>query len=324
MRLNSLNKKIEVKLGYRKEEPVVPARGDAVREKYENYFNKNTVFDMSFDSCAKDGSFSRYDGEWFIVLLPEDPTEEYTEYTIRTLDRMIGTVFQVQVESIDESAKRVYVTLAGKSKASREAALKSAINREIEQQLNKGNEPRVWGSIIKVYEKYALVNILDQNIVGFIYLEHWQRGFTRSMKVACEKGEHYQFDIIRRAPKSEGKPTAWILSRRKLAGNPWDAVDFTGIEEGAVLIVKCVEKPVGKTYWWGSSDRVPGVSIMGDYNGMFNEDNGLVAGLRYRCKIVEFENGERPKERKLKVSPYDVVDEDRSKLEACKRVKGGK
>lgn len=330
MRLYELNKSIENKLGYReeavehrKEEKAVVQKGSAL-EKYEDYLTKDAEFQMAFDNLGKDGTFSCYDGDCFLLLPLENDGKSYDEYSIRSIDRMIGKPFHVKVEKIDAEKKRVYLTIAGKSKLDREQAIKNSVNKEIEKILTRGSHPRVWGRIIKVEEGRALVDILDQNILGFIYIAHWQDGYVPSFKSVCKEGEYYQFDIERPAPKQGRKRTAWILSRRRIEGNPWKELDFTGIEEGAVMVVKCVDKPIGKPYWWGQADRLPGIAIMGDYNSKFNVQKGLVNGLKYYCKIVEFKNGSTPRDRKVKVTPFDVIPEDKDTWESCERIRQNK
>ena len=85
-------------------------------------------------------------------------------------------------------------------------------------------------------------------------------------------------------------------------------------------MVRCVEKPVGKTYWWGVSERTPGIEIMGDFTvKLGNKD--IIEGITYKCKIKEIEVSDNHKRNRFTVIPFGVSDDDVEKVEAVRRLR---
>ncbi|MCR5720559.1 MAG: hypothetical protein K6F84_08335, partial [Lachnospiraceae bacterium] len=85
-------------------------------------------------------------------------------------------------------------------------------------------------------------------------------------------------------------------------------------KQDAVVIVKCKDKPWGKSYWWGTCDLLPDIEIMGDYSNKFPAENGpgepvMYTGFSYICKIVEIRISPDGRN-KFKVAPFAVSPED--------------
>ena len=280
-------------------------------EKYRKLREEKKVFQVAFASVDPDGTFSTVADNVKIVLSGEKFNELATSSNTYATSNLLGVSMQVTVCRIEEEGKKVYVELAGSTKASYLSNMRNEINNEIMRNINLNKHPIVWGRVIRVTKDKLMVDILDKGILGFMNKRHWGKDFIRSLESVCREGEFFQFEVIGRAPQMDGKPVAWILSRKNIANSAWDNLDIDGLKENGLLLVKCIEKPVGKTYWWGASDRLPGVEVMGDYSSKFPNERSLYVGITYKCKIKRLDK----EGKKVSVKPFEVIPADVAKVE---------
>lgn len=290
-----------------------------VFSKYEEYLKMESSFPILFQSKGENNSLSSCIDGVYVVLTEEEFRGTFGIVSGRNsaVISLLSTPVLVKVQRIERETNTVYVCFDKSDETkklipSERSRVESVISRKV---YNKENV-RVVGRIIKVDDTRALVNILDLNILGVLYVSEWADCYIRSLKDVCKEGEIYQFDIDRPQPKRDSGQRAWHVTRKAITGDLWESVNFTGLNVGDSLVVECVDKPVGKTYWWGKSSRLPGVAIMCDYTERYNSVSGIVKGLSYICKInllaVDVEN---KKDRKIRVSPYTVINEDIERLE---------
>lgn len=318
--LQSLNSKFEneVKAG---EQLVVSDGREELFKKYEIAAASKQLVKEAFTSCDMDGTFTRYENGILFVLPGESLSNAGRSVNVYATASLLNVNLSVRVASVDREAGKITFEMPSMGKG----ALRKAINHEIELGLEGGKRVAVWGRVTKVHANRATVDILGQGILGLIDNIEWQQIYTRSLIGQCQVGELYKFEIYKPALQRPGADRAWILTRRYITDNPWDKLDFTSLSRGGIIVVKCVEKPIDKTFWWGISDRVPGIEIMGDYTGRFSKDGRMVEGISYLCKIedVRCVPG-NIKANRFKVIPFGVAPADMTKLDAYMKTKYGK
>jgi len=324
--ISKLNATIVRQLGMDVVETVTEKKQGNPLAKYEEAKAQKKTITVSFDSCDKTGNFSTYDENGvFIVLSGDQVADVQGVSNTRATGRMLGMEMKLYIKKIDEEKQTIYCEIPRSVKAIAQNTVRDNINRELGRMVDAGKTPVVWGRIIKVDAKKALVDILGQGVRGLVDTAYWQPGFTRSMIGMCEVGEYFQFEVRKRGIlKSPNQEPYWLLSRKELARDAWQDINYSNLEKGGVLLVKCIEKPVEKSYWWGVSDRLPGVELMGDYNSTYRQNGLMVEGITYKCNIKEIVMPTETTRGKIKVAPFDVISSDYAKLEKVKALLGVK
>ena len=321
-KISEINQRMAAKLGVdittgKPVEGVKKTKEEALRL-YEKRQEAKEIFKCCFDACDLDGTFSGIDSCGILVLmLGIEVKETLPNFQPYKMARMLGIEMNVKVAKVDREKDCVYVVL---EPAKAGESTKSILASEIAKEVNAGKRPVVWGRITNIIPQRATVNILGYNILGLIDVRYWQGCYTRSLESVCVNGDYYQFEVVKAAPRKEGKDTAWILDRTEVGGNPWLDFPVEALSPGATILVRCVDKPVGKTYWWGVSDRVPGIEIMGDYTNNLPSSYGIMVGLTYRCKVKSLVvSGER-KDNRFQVVPFAVSEGDAPALQRARNL----
>lgn len=314
--LDRLNKEIynEISIGVEPPKTQEPKEGGP--EKYQGYLENDKVFDVVFTSVDPDATFSAVDGNVKIVLTHEEFMKVAKSSSTYATANLLGVTMQAKVLSIDEGENKVYVRLAGATKLSYEANMRTEINEEIARNLALEKKPVVWGVVKRVTKNKILVDILGRGILGFLNKSNWSKDYVRNMEAVCKVGEFFQFEVYGRAQKVDGKPVAWILGRKNLTVSAWDTLDVEGLKEDGVILVRCIEKPVGKTYWWGVSDRVPGIDVLGDFTSKFPNERSIYVGITYKCKVRKVDK----EGRKISVRPFAIIPADLPKVERMRMI----
>ena len=314
--LDKLNKQLANELG---EDYVQSVRvNKSGIDVYKTYQEEERVFDIVFSSVDPDGTFSTMDGDVKLVLTEEEFNKVATSNNTYATANLLGVTMQVKVVNFDPEGNKVYVALAGSTKLRYAVNMRNEINDELSKSLAQGKHPIVWGLIKKVTKQKVMVDILGRGILGFVNANNWCKDYVRTLEGKCKEGEYLQFEVLGRAPKMENKPTAYILGRKNLVPSAWDTLDYEGLKEDGVMLVKCLEKPVGKTYWWGTSDRAPGIEILGDFTSKFPNEKSLFVGITYKCKIRKVDK----EGRKISVKPFDIIPADAPKVERLRMTFG--
>lgn len=298
----------------------VPQFGESVREdrNYEELMEKSEFINLKFSTYGADGNYEVVDGDKLIILEDAEMRKFGQDNTYKQKAVFLNREICVKVLRVD--GNKVYVTPAGSTEYALKHSTKELINNEISRSLSQGNNPVVFARVLKIQPNSIMVNILDADVIGFINRSNWSKLFTRTLEGLCKEGDYLQFEVIRPAEKKEGtNAKAWILSRKNIAPNPWEHVNIDTLQVGNIMVVKCMEKPAGKSYWWGVTDRLPGVEVMGDYTRNYSENKGLYVGLSYQCKVDGITKNERSDGYKVKVIPIVVADEDREKMDSLHR-----
>lgn len=272
---------------------------------------KFTGADVS-DENEQGGMFTKYEDGVLLVLPFSNMAEpEINKYRAAGL---LNVTFRLHVESIDEAEGKVVLRFTNERE--RRQTVRMACINEINNRIEKKEYPRVRGRITRVDPFGAMVDILDQGIIGRIPATRWQPCFTRTLLGKCKVGEYYEFVIVSRMERRSDTPArpTYNLSRLDIAENPWDKVNSLGIKTGSAVLVTCYDKPDGKTFWWGSSERVPGIEILGDYTEKFPKSS-MFNGITYLCKVRQFNvDKDNPRNNRFSVTPFDVIEEDRAKF----------
>ena len=309
-RLDMANKNIEKKIGAEaaarfstaaKQDP------EKTLAEYKALLDENKAFEVSFEACSKDGSFTKLLENGVVLLMSGTDTKAAMPYYEPYLGgRLLGHTFEVKVSSIDSEGKIVRVVSARRVRSE-----KSALVGELYGEINGGRHPIVWGTIHSVNERYATVDILDAGIYGRIRVDNWQKTYLRYLNEDCFQGEVYQFEVTGRAPSKGDTVPPWFLSRVNIpAENPWNKLAIEGVTEGGTILVKCMERASGKTYWWGRSSHLHGIEIQGDYPQ--GDKLQIFENLSYKCKIkrIRIAAGAQHYEYSFRVIPFAVCDEE--------------
>lgn len=292
-----------------------PVGGETDGDPYEPYRNSmenKAVFKVSFDLADADGNLSIVDENGItIVLTREEFTRTATYYSASLRAKFIGIPLVVQAIEIDEEKQRVYVTSG--IGLHDEKTIRAALMKELIKEVKAEKKPIIMGCVMTVNPKYALVNILNVNILGIIQVRDWQKGYTRSLDHETNSGDWREFQVTN-VNKKKGSDYRFELSRVDLTDDPWESIPEEYLEENAIISVRCEEKPVGKSFWWGKSPRVNGIEIMGNYNSRMPE---IMVSATYRCKIKEV----NLKEHVFKVVPFDLINDENATKKSIEFIK---
>lgn len=264
---------------------------------YKHLKETGGTIEVKFVSVDKNGSHHAVDDHGVALELMRDDMR-LSNYQKRA-GSMLGVNLTVAVKDIDEVNNTVYLSMSKKK-----STLSTSVNAAIRADLAKNKPIRLWGRITAIYPPKghnfgnAWIRLLDQDVVGNIDVREWSKGYTPDLTDVCKVGEMYEFDVVGlfTTSRKTGMPI-WRCSRREISGDPWKALplDFA---EGNVILVKCTNKPEGKTYFWGTSPLAPNISIMCNYNPKLR----ITIGAFYRCKIDKLDIPGRF----FRVSPFDV------------------
>lgn len=274
--------------------PVKPRVRIDIFERYKNAMHDKTNLECKFQFADTNGNLSLVDENGItLVLFRELFEKDAPYYTERMKDKFLGLTLIVKVQSIDEENRRVIVISSLDS-----TKIKGSLIKEVCMELEKGNSVEAWGDVTQVKPNKILVNIWHRNLLGFIDIKDWQECYTRFFPSVVKVGDVIKFNITQLAPKKKGKDYAFICDRKPYAPDPWKKLP--PIEIGSSLILQCIDKPKGKSFFWGTSCMVPGIEIMADYNKNLHIMN---TGC-YKCRITDFE----PEKHILKVVPFEMID----------------
>ena len=244
---------------------------------YKECAERGGRMEVVFNFADREGNLSVADRNGVMIMLKKDDlVEDLDFYNSFVKDRFLANAFTVKITSIDEDDMIVYVSSA----RSGQNSTKRKITREIQEKLKRGEMVHVAGRPTRIDSDCVYIDILCKGILGMCMVNVWQKAFTRYLEAECSKDYIYDFVITGQLEPVKGRPAAFALSRVPFTKDPWDVVgeQFT---EGSVLLIKCIDRPEGKSYWWGKSPLVEGLDIMCDYNDRMRITYGGV----YKCKI---------------------------------------
>ena len=274
--------------------------------------NRNT-FDVLFSYVAPNGDLSVKDEDGVTVVLKADVlSQDLPFYDQRKRGIFLARTFTVKITEIDEKSNTVYV----RSGRSQRGSVKNQMISEIMSALEADQHPKITGRVIRVNDSRALIDIAGKGILGICHVSNWSSAYTRYLKEACKEGDIFDFRILRPLKKQKDKTQGFELSRLEFAEDPWKNIPAEYAVQDAVIAIRCVDRPKGKTFWWGVSKMIPGIEIMGDYTKRF-DDVKVLMGITYKCKVTHVDLEKHV----FKVVPFEVADSDADTLNAIKFLK---
>lgn len=274
--------------------------------------NKNT-FDVLFSFVAPNGDLSVKDENGVTVLLKADVlSKDLPFYDQRKRGIFLARTFTVRISEIDEATNTVYV----RSGRSQRGSVKNQMISEIMGALKAGQQPKITGRVIKVNDSRALIDIAGKGILGICHISKWSSAYIRYLKETCKEGDIFDFRITKPLKRQKDKTQGFELSRLEFADDPWKNIPAEYAVPEAVIAIRCVDRPKGKSFWWGVSHMIPGIEIMGDYTKRF-DDVKVLAGITYKCKVTHVDLDKHV----FKVVPFEVADSDADTLNAIKFLK---
>lgn len=308
--------------GQTKEE-VKELNTEGVSDPFERYVaaqEKKERFEVTFGYAANDGALSGVDEFGVELILDgEQLSRDLSYYSVEHRASFVGVPFTVRVKEVDEEAGVVYLSTAWSDSKDTRARLIAEIERELKKREESGDtEPLVVpGRIMNVSEERALVDILGKGVLGIIKVQNWKKGYVRYFTKTVKKGDIYDFVIQKKLPrKSNSRVPAFALTRKPLTEDPWQNIPKK-LQVGTVITVKCLGRPQGKTYWWGSSPMVEGIELMADYTEKFARP---IIGVSYKCKITTLD----PVKHRFQVVPFALASKDTGTAESVEFIQSKK
>lgn len=285
-------------------------------EVYEGYLKNDKEFRVQFESCGRDGTFvGSAEGNILIIMRGESTIEHLPYFAPRLQAKLMGYEFEVKVVQVDREKRRVYVESARSSERALKNASKTELVGNLINALSRQEKPRVWGKVKSIQGDQAYVDIFGENVTGIIRTPYWQKSYLRYLSTVCQEGEYYPFDVVGMFKHTiPGKAPLFVLNREEIADNPWDNIPVDVLKEGALIYVKCIEKPEGNKCWWGNSLITPYIEILGLYPGRNKSGQRLqiIPGLTYKCKIRRITQADQDErgQNSFVVMPFAVTEND--------------
>ena len=252
-------------------------------QRYRDAFEDREYMEVIFSAADGDGSlYTMIDGVK-VTISANSLLDAIPYYTAYNKDKYIGTRLIVRIKEIDEDTKTVYV-VSGKSN---QKTTKHRIMAEIRKQLSAEKHPVVICRVTKVYKDKVYLDILCKGIFGACSGKYFRTGFVHDLREEVYVNQLLEFEITGEIIPKKGDKTevdGFRLSRLNLTSNPWKKIP-PEIQEDSVILVKCVEKPSGKNYWWGTTTLVPDIELMCDYNDKLS----IRELLTYKCKVTKLD-----------------------------------
>lgn len=262
---------------------------------YKEILDKNKDIEVVFDFADDKGGLLRTDDNGIRLILTGEEIDKRAKGSKDVQKTaLVGKPINVRVISVDEKEKDVYLSMAPT-----QDDMKGNIMRAIYDELKKGKHPVLWGTVLTINHRKLTVNILQKDILGIMPVSEFKNGYIRDLTKAVQRGEPIQFEVIGEAPRPKGTPMAFMVSRKRITGDPWD--NIKEVAPGSVILVKCIDKPRGRSFYWGKFSGAPDIEIMCDYNSKF----AILMGATYKCVVKEFNRNEHI----FKVKPFELVPE---------------
>ncbi len=263
------------------------------------------VLEVPFAFADPDGNLVYTDANGVsIVLLEEDFKKSIDYYDASIKDRFVGKPLVTVISKISEEEGRVYV----QSARNNQRTTRSQLIREINAELSGGNQPAVCGKVVRVSNRSLTVDIFGRGIMGVCPVGNWSVNYTRYLTEQVKRGELVDFNVTGQLPKVKGKELCFSLDHKPYTEDAWDSIPEELLQEGSVVVVKCIDKPDGKSFWWGVSPMLKGIEIMGD----FTKRVDVMVSLPYKCRVDKID-----KEKKFfRVVPFELADVDPATAQA--------
>lgn len=273
--------------------------------RYRQAYQEGDTLAVIFDTADKDGSLSYTDENGIQVYINvKDLMKAMPYYGKDISGRMIGKKFTAKIRSIDAKAGVVHVV-----GTATKTSTKRKIESEIKKALKEGEHPSVMGRIIRLNDKTAYVDILGRGLLGICNVAYWRHTFVSSLRDEAKVGDLLEFqvtDVNKMRPDSKianslhiHSDSVYILSRVELSDDPWKNIP-DNLTVGTAILVRCTERPEGKTFWWGTTNVAPGLQVMCDYNPRLK----IMQDRTYKCNIFRLDR----EAHKFQASPFEMTD----------------
>lgn len=285
-------------IGEKERKKVAKDKFKASLQQFIDAQKEGSTFEVIFGYADTEGNLSAVDESGVkVILRAEDLKADLDYYRGWIKDKFVGMAFTAVVSSIDEEEGIVYV----KNGRGNEMAGNVRMMRELDREIKKGERPIVPGRVVSVKENAIFVDICGAKVLGICYIKNWSKAYTRNMKKHVQVGEIMEFVVDEKIKRKGAGVTAYSLNRKDMTLEPWEQIPKDMFEANSVILVQCVDKPYGKPYWWGKSNMVPDIEIMGNYNDKF--EGGVMQGVTYKCKVREID----VEKKRFRVAPFEPV-----------------
>ena len=304
--LEKFNRNFEEMIVDEGKEAVAKKQSDPI-ELYRIAKRDGDLLAVVFEYADTDGNLSMKDENGINIVLKKDTlSKDLSYYRERIKDKFLGTEFVVKIDSIDDETRTVFT----RSARSTAGATKHRIIGEIQKELKAEHTPILVGRVTKVSDDIVYVDLLCRGILGICNIKYWRKGYVQNLRDEVKVGDLVRFEVMDTLKSNSTKDSsvrgktgsrdpAFVLSREDITRDPWKDIP-SGVKEGDVILVKCVDKPKNTSFWWGQTSLAPGLQVMCDYNTKFP----IALKRVYKCKVKRFS----VEDRRFQAVPFAVTD----------------
>lgn len=302
--------------------PAKRTKLDAVSKlkKLEQLKADERSFNMFADySDTQSGDLYHYDDLGIRYMLSADEIKKlFSSYEPYGNSYLLGADFKVKIEDIDYNESLVKLSAISCSmsddlyrkmdtREGRSEGQAIRLSRVLHNSLKSENGKRalVRGRVVNVEKDRIYINIFDTGLIGVVPVKNYMEQYRRDLRNCVQVDDELKGVVIAyRARKDSDETAHFIISTADHVADPW--LKAKNLKVRDLIIVKCIEKvdaPFAKRqYFWGSSNTLPNIDIMGDFTTKVPA-SALIEGHSYKCKITQIDI----RQHKIKVSPFAEV-----------------
>ena len=257
------------------------------------------VYKMVFTSKDMNDALVYYDADDDVSfkMLPEDLYPNAAARNFAPERQLVPGAFinreiTARVKEIDVENRIVYMVYASAA-----ATARVQINEELSKLFNDAKKDgttarveKVAGVIMRVYPRYAIVNIVNKGVIGFVHISNWSDDYTRDMTYIMNPGDIYTVDIIDMTQRGVGR--TFQLDHKPYSVSPWSMIPADVDLRNITIPVRCTIVDVGKRTWYGTvaeaSTPLPkGMELFGRYK---SGENAIIpqVGQVYLSTVAQY------------------------------------
>lgn len=270
----------------------------SAKENIQNLIDSKAIISIYIDTTDTEGNLICHNTEdGLIYKIPYE-----TLYSTQGSYTMVGREINVTITSFKDDVVNCEMV----SKATFD--MQGRIISDLCKELKADNHPRLWGKVLYVTASKANIDLLGKGVRGILKVKEYSKGYTRDLTKHLHPGDMVECDVVGLAPRIKGHHhQGFYVSRRDIAKDPWNEIDES-IKKGSIVAVRCIDLPMGKSYWWGLCSGISEeIEIMADFSQKVRISEGGI----YRCVITDFDTEKHI----LKVAPFAPIKQLKKEVE---------
>lgn len=274
-------------------------------EKYRRYLRTGEYFQIVFERVDLIGNLSRVEDDILLVMGADGINGE--AYDLRYKSQKLADTYCVQVVSIDEEGRTVYV-----SHNAARLDKRPQIEAEIENRLKEKQALRIKGKVIRIQSRIVEGETVDTGvwldlcgvgILGFVYIGDWAQTYTAALHGKVSYGDVVEVAVREKVEREQrkGKLIYYACSRKEFVENPWENKSLQEkYHTGDIVRIKCLS--LHKGHWFGEINGLKDIQVFTEYPSPAR-NFPIVPGMEYMGKIYHLNT----KERSLKARVFEAL-----------------